>query len=272
MNLILIFLTALFTSLLTVAGVRKLALHYQIGALPSARKIHTAFVPVMGGLGIAAGLLAAMLLAGLTGLLPGEAWMTHRYFWFGLLVILVTGLIDDIRGLAPYQKFAGEFIAAGAAVLGGCYIEAFYSPTGGNLALGWFSYPFSVLWLVFIINAVNLLDGLDGLAGGISLITIAGFLLLTIFNEQVYLMYLALAMAVSELAGDSGSGLRWTQEDSIVVLLRAAATLAMTVPSATSRSAVGLIEQLGAAGQSATCDERPPTHSRSTVPPSPTMV
>ena len=195
MNMILIFLTALFTSLLTVAGVRKLALHYQIGALPSARKIHTAFVPVMGGLGIAAGLLAAMLLAGLTGLLPGEAWMTHRYFWFGLLVILVTGLIDDIRGLAPYQKFAGEFIAAGAAVLGGCYIEAFYSPTGGNLALGWFSYPFSVLWLVFIINAVNLLDGLDGLAGGISLITIAGFLLLTIFNEQVYLMYLALAMA-----------------------------------------------------------------------------
>ena len=84
--------------------------------------------------------------------------------------------------------------------------------------------------------------------------------------------HLALAMAVSELAGDSGSGLRWTQEDSIVVLLRAAATLAMTVPSATSRSAVGLIEQLGAAGQSATCDERPPTRSRSTVPPSPTMV
>lgn len=97
-------------------------------------------------------------------------------------------------GWRPTRNLPGNLSPPGRRCWG-CYIEAFYSPTGGNLALGWFSYPFSVLWIVFIINAVNLLDGLDGLAGGISLITIAGFLLLTVFNEQVYLMYLALAMA-----------------------------------------------------------------------------
>ncbi len=194
MATILTLLTSLLASLAMVAVVRRVATRYHIGALPSVRKIHTDFKPLLGGIGIFAGIIAGMLAANLAGAAPFDSWMSNKFFWLGLLAALLLGFIDDVRGVNAWQKFAGQFLAAALAVQGGCLIEAFYNPGGGTLALGWFGYPFTILWIIFIINAVNLLDGLDGLAGGISLIIAAGFFIISLINNQLYLSILSLAL------------------------------------------------------------------------------
>ncbi|MCB0277184.1 MAG: sugar transferase [Calditrichaeota bacterium] len=190
----LILIAAGMVGWVAVGGVRRMALRLQIGALPGGRRIHREFIPILGGLGIAAGLIAGILFsAPLLAISLGDL-APHGLFWGGLLVILLTGLIDDIRGVTPLQKFGGEFLAAALAAYGGCYIDGFYSPGGNMLNLGLFAMPFSILWIMFIINAVNLLDGLDGLAGGISLLTTAGFLLLAILAGQTFQTVVALAL------------------------------------------------------------------------------
>lgn len=190
-----VFLTSLLISLFSVALIRTLALRYKIGSLPSARKIHKGFVPVLGGVGIFVGLLAGIGAALLLGLIDFDHILQVKYFFIGLFVVVLTGLLDDIKGLNSAQKFAGEFIAAIALVVGGCVIAAFHSPDGTVLNLGWFAYPFSVLWIVFVINAVNLMDGLDGLAGGISLIALIAFLIIATLTGNAFLIILALAAA-----------------------------------------------------------------------------
>lgn len=194
MKLFSVLIISLAVSLLAVKLTRQWAIRLQIGALPTARKIHESFIPVLGGIGIFCGLVGGMVAAELLGVLPAETWGKHLHFWVGLLLITVVGLIDDIRGIHHLQKFAGELIAAILAVAGGCIIEAFFSPTGTALNLGWFSYPFTVLWIMFIINAVNLLDGLDGLASGISLITAMGFLVIAALSNLSYWVVLPIAL------------------------------------------------------------------------------
>ncbi|RMH95202.1 MAG: hypothetical protein D6681_13295 [Calditrichaeota bacterium] len=189
-----LFLASLAASLIGVGMVRKVALRYRIGALPSARKVHRCFTPVLGGLGIFLGLLTGTFLIYLLHLLPQNIWSAHAHFWGGLLIVLLTGFVDDLRGLTASQKFLGQFLAAAVAVFGGCQIEAFFGPGGDTLPLGWFSYPFSILWIMFVINAVNLLDGLDGLAGGISVIVLMGFLVITWMGGNLFLSLVALTL------------------------------------------------------------------------------
>lgn len=195
-----IFLISLFSALVAVAVIRRIALRYRIGALPSARKIHKEFVPVLGGLGIFAGLLLGVLAANILGILPFDIWISQKYFWLGLLIAMATGFIDDIHAVSAGKKFAGQFLAAAVAVWGGCLINAFYSPGGATLELGWFGYPFSILWIMFIINSVNLLDGLDGLASGISLVISAGVLVISVINGNLFLVVLSLAL-IGGIAG-----------------------------------------------------------------------
>ncbi len=200
MSTIALFITSFITSLVAVGSARKLALHYQIGALPSARKIHSGFKPLLGGLGIFLGLIIGMLTANYLRILPTEIWQEQRFFWAGLLIILLTGFVDDLRGLNAWQKFSGQFLAAFLAAKGGCSIEALYSPGGAVLSLGDFALPFSILWIMFVMNAVNLLDGLDGLSAGIALITTLGFLALAILQGDVFLIVLTVSL-IGGLAG-----------------------------------------------------------------------
>ncbi len=187
-----LFFSSFIISVFAVGGTQKAAIRLKIGALPNARKIHKSFTPVLGGIGIFAGLVFGILLAILLGILPVEIWIAKKYFWLGLVVILFTGIVDDVRGVNAWQKFGGQFIAAGLMVYGGCNIEAFYSPGGGKLMLGWSSFPFSVLWIMLIMNAINLLDGLDGLCAGISLIMMTGFLVLSIIIGNLFLIVLSI--------------------------------------------------------------------------------
>ena len=195
MEYFLIFLASLVVSLLTVRLVRPLAERYRIGSLPSPRKVHTGFKPLLGGVGFLVGILLATLLARVTGILPATVWHDYAFFWLGLGIIFLTGLLDDLHSLGAVLKFSGQALAAAALIYGGCRIQAFTGPLDQAIDLGYFAIPFTFLWIIFIINAVNLLDGLDGLAGGVSLIITAGFAVIAFTIKIPFLIVLTIGLA-----------------------------------------------------------------------------
>ena len=160
------------TSVLTPSVIR---LAHRLGAmdLPGGRKIHGGPIPRIGGVavyfGFVAGLASAAFLAGF--LL--EPIQVHVY-WPGLViaasVIFLVGLADDLWGLRYYWKFAAQIGCAVYVWNSGFRVDIM--SFGGGLELGWWaSLTITVLWIVAITNAVNLIDGLDGLAAGTALIT-----------------------------------------------------------------------------------------------------
>jgi len=195
MNISLIFLLSFLTVLFGVFLIRHLAIRLQIGSLPSPRKMHTEFKPLLGGIGFTVGIVVAMVLAQALGILPGNVWQKYLFFWLGLAVILLVGLWDDVKGISSKIKFAGEGIAAVLLIVGGCKIQSFSGPMGGVLPLGVFALPFTFLWIIFVINAVNLMDGLDGLAGGIGLLLTAGFFAIALKTNNLFLLILATGLA-----------------------------------------------------------------------------
>lgn len=155
---------ALIISLLLVPLVGKLAV--KIGAVdqPNARKVHTRIMPRMGGLAIYISFFLVLFLSqGLTSELIG-------LFWGGTVLVLV-GIVDDMKDIPAKVKLCGQILAACIVVAFGVRVDFMTNIFfGGMFQLSIFSGPFTVLWIVSIINAVNLIDGLDGLAAGISTI------------------------------------------------------------------------------------------------------
>ncbi len=85
-----------------------------------------------------------------------------------MVVISVVGLIDDLRTVSPPAKIAGQILAAGLLVLSGVELLFFWFPSQGVISLGSdLAVPLTIVWVLLMVNAVNLIDGLDGLAAGI---------------------------------------------------------------------------------------------------------
>ena len=140
--------------------------------LPGGRRTHETPTPRIGGVAIFAGFVAGMAFAAYaTGLLfhvpQGVYW---RGLMFAALGLFLVGLIDDLWGLSYRWKFAAQIVAAVYVWNSGFRIDIISHPLGGDLDLGMLSLPLTVLWIVGITNAVNLIDGLDGLAVGVALI------------------------------------------------------------------------------------------------------
>lgn len=155
-------LLALVLGLLLTPRVRALAI--RVGALdqPDPRKVHNGAMPRMGGLAVYLAFVTAVLL--LRDLTPQVLGLIT-----GATVVVLVGIADDIRGLSPRVKLAGQILAALAIVPFGIEVHYITNPLNGEiLYLGLFSIPLTVFWVVAVTNAVNLIDGLDGLAGGVS--------------------------------------------------------------------------------------------------------
>ncbi|SMB91396.1 UDP-GlcNAc:undecaprenyl-phosphate GlcNAc-1-phosphate transferase [Thermanaeromonas toyohensis ToBE] len=185
----------------------------RLGALdqPDARKIHTGVIPRLGGLAIFAGFIAGYLVGG-----EGEA--SFRGMLWGAALILLVGLADDIWALNPRWKLAGQVAAALIVMVMGVRVEFLTNPFNGLLFLGPLAIPVTLLWLVGVTNALNLVDGLDGLAGGTALIAAVTMSIIAWLQKEVAVSFLALILAASILGflpynfhpasifmGDSGS-------------------------------------------------------------------
>jgi UDP-GlcNAc:undecaprenyl-phosphate/decaprenyl-phosphate GlcNAc-1-phosphate transferase len=168
-----VFLTGLLVSYVLTPLARQLAVRFGIVDLPNERRPHKRPTARGGGIAVVLGVHAACLMAlafpwqQFSGDLDLVWW--HR-FTLASLVLLVVGLVDDIRGLSPLLKLGGQILAA---------LLIFSSGTHFGTVFG-YQLPWSldcllvVGWLVAVINAFNLIDGLDGLASGLACISAAG--------------------------------------------------------------------------------------------------
>lgn len=166
----LVFFTALFLSLFLVPITIVLARKVGAVDVPKDRSSHTSPTTRLGGLGIAVSLLVSCLM-----FLPLNAFAWA--FLAGLLVIIGTGLIDDICEIGPRWKFIGQILAACVFIfLGGGTLQQLGGFLGeGDIMLEGFAVPFTIFCMVGGMNAFNLSDGLDGLAGGFAAIAAVFF-------------------------------------------------------------------------------------------------
>jgi UDP-GlcNAc:undecaprenyl-phosphate GlcNAc-1-phosphate transferase len=176
-----------------------------LGAIdrPDARRVHDRPTPRMGGVAIFGAFVATLGLAAALGeTIEGASRWNPRgalAFAMGATIVFAAGVLDDIRGLRPRTKLFLEFLAASLiAWLGGARVSGISAP-GGEVALGALAAPVTVLWIVTITNAVNLIDGIDGLATGLSAIAL-GTVLVLAFPEHESVAILA-AILVGACAG-----------------------------------------------------------------------
>ncbi len=179
------FYTALLLSLVFTALSAKVA--WRVGALdlPDHRKVHTEPIPRLGGAGMA---LSVLLTVGVCVNFPALI----RGYLAGLVLVWLTGVLDDMKGLTPGLKFLGELLAATTFVLlSGIHLSHFGNLPGfGELRLGAASVPVTIVGIVGVMNALNLSDGLDGLAAGIATIACVFFIPLSYVSRHAYLMAL----------------------------------------------------------------------------------
>ncbi|MCA9879322.1 MAG: undecaprenyl/decaprenyl-phosphate alpha-N-acetylglucosaminyl 1-phosphate transferase, partial [Thermomicrobiales bacterium] len=148
---------AFVVSLSATWGVRWAARRFDWLDHPSRRKLHTNPVPLMGGIAMYAAFVVAVPVAhSRTVLEEGLVVLA------GATLVLVTGIIDDRRGMSPRVKLLAQVAAALLLVVGGVQIAIF--------PWAWLNAATTVFWVVGICNAMNLLDNMDGLSGGIGMI------------------------------------------------------------------------------------------------------
>ena len=153
------------------------------------RKDHTDKTPKVGGLAIAFGLA-------LTALLMGFASQVHPAFWLGLLIIVLTGTVDDMLDLNPYIKFLAQIAAALAmSYWGGLLVQSLGNLISDHpLILNRFALPLTIFAVIGVVNAINFCDGADGLAGG--LVSIALFWLAVVCAVTADATMLTLVLAL----------------------------------------------------------------------------
>ena len=155
------YVTIILVPLLNRAAIRMNALD-----MPGERKVHLSPKARTGGIAMAVGILLPLVLWA-----PLSPFLNAAFIATG--VLLVFGLVDDIRGVGFRTKFSGQIIAASAVIFyGGVHIQELgdFLPHGVLLP-PWFSIPLTYIVIIGVTNAINLSDGLDGLAGGISLLS-----------------------------------------------------------------------------------------------------
>lgn len=164
---------------------------FRVGLLdhPGRRKVHGSPMPLVGGIGMMAGVLAGCLI-----LIPFEHL---RGFYAGVLTLLVIGVHDDYRDLSQQCKFAGQILAALCIIyLNNTVLFSFGDLLSfGPIVFDRASVLLTVFSIVGVINAMNLIDGVDGLAGGVSLVAFSSFAVLAFLDGRTELVALNTACA-----------------------------------------------------------------------------
>lgn len=189
------FFVSAVTVLIATPIVRRLALKFGVVDRPGGRKIHRKNMPTLGGLAIAVGFFAGTAVAFYA--IPGAMdrfLLKFAGLCVGSAIIILLGVVDDVKGLKAKFKLSIQIIAAAVLISCGYTVEAVTVPFVGKVYLGVFGAIFSALWIVGITNAINLLDGLDGLAAGVSAIVSFFIFLAAVDLHEYVVAFLALTM------------------------------------------------------------------------------
>ena len=192
-----LFATMILSAILT-PFIRLLA--FKVGAVdnPNARRVNKVPMPTMGG-------LAIFLAFNVTNFLLLRKQYPIEQLWALLLaecIILATGIIDDIYELKPRQKIYGITLAALVVFfIAKIKMTTITLPFLGTVTLGWLSLPITLIWILAITNAVNLIDGLDGLSSGVTLISCLSLLMVFALNGSPLIAIVLITALAGALVG-----------------------------------------------------------------------
>lgn len=190
MNGICAFVLALLLAFTTTPAVRAFA--YVIGAIDvprDNRRMHKKPIPRIGGLSIFASFVVSTLIF-------CEMSESLVAIYTGGLLIVLVGVIDDIKPINAWVKLAAQIAAASIAVLCGVRLE-FINLFGEYVHFGNAAIPLTVLWIVGLTNAINLIDGLDGLSCGVSAICSISLFFVTLIRGDVASAIIIAVLAAS---------------------------------------------------------------------------
>jgi len=213
-TIIAIFSLSLIIALLITPLVAKATVECGLVDVPTVRKIHSQPIPRTGGVAIYLAFYFSFIpiifyRTTILDLLIQEPKIV--YLVAGAVVAFGLGLWDDIRRIKPELKLGVQIIAALIAYSGGVRIVAVGLPGLPFWTLGWLSLPFTLLWILLVMNGINLIDGLDGLAAGVSFFVCIVLLVLCVLSEQ-----LLVAVVLAGLSGATLGFLRYNLKTAVV--------------------------------------------------------
>ncbi len=200
MHLLVLFIAALLVSSVLTHYVRNMALRHGWACnVPRNRDLHSCPIPRLGGVAIclsfmvvAVGYVAFYRLRGIStgfGIYTTFAVLTPAALMF------VLGLYDDLRSISPQIKFGVQIIAGLLLYYGGIRIYFFPIVTGYHELNGVISAVLTVLWVLLISNAFNLIDGLDGLSAGSALFSTMVVFVVSLFSRNPFIAVMTIILA-----------------------------------------------------------------------------
>jgi UDP-GlcNAc:undecaprenyl-phosphate GlcNAc-1-phosphate transferase len=167
---LLFFLEASVVSFALTGVILRFSLGRSLLDIPNDRSSHRVPKPRLGGIAITAAFFVTILTMLAFGYDPFPGGWHAAGVLGGGALLAVMGLMDDLRGLDARLKLVLQLAAAGIVVASGIVLVELKLPLIGTLPLGQLAIPFTILWIVAIINFYNFIDGIDGLAAGVGMI------------------------------------------------------------------------------------------------------
>ena len=176
--------TAVVLGQIIIPNILVVSFRKRLFDVPDSRKVHKDLVPRLGGVSFFPVILFCVcLFISLRLLLGGslqslfQPGMTVELLLFtsGLTLLYIVGVADDLIGVRYRKKFLVQLLSACMFPLSGLYINNLYGLFGIYAVTPWLGIPLTLLLVVFITNAINLIDGIDGLASGLSMVALAVF-------------------------------------------------------------------------------------------------
>lgn len=198
LNYLLVFLIAMVVTALIVPAIRYLALKLLIIDHKGRRKQHNRIVTRFGGLAIYIGFMFAMLYVFISSLKLGLMLYDFSNYIVIILassILLILGIFDDAKGANALIKLSVQILGALILIQSNIVIKTISNPFGPQIELGLFSVPVTILWIVGITNAINLIDGLDGLAAGIVFIVTLSMFWMFFLTGQIMSAFFAVALS-----------------------------------------------------------------------------
>ena len=210
-NIAISFLLAFIVSFMATPYSIKIA--EKIGAIDipkDDRRMRKKSIPKLGGLAVITGFAISLIYLISVMNIEGSINLFDENLYFkkligvglGVVIITITGVIDDTKTLKPLQKLFGQVLAAIVAVSFGIRISAEDIPFIQNTELAnELSMVVTVIWIIGITNAINLIDGLDGLSSGIALISCISLLIIFALNYSPMIAILMITSLIGALVG-----------------------------------------------------------------------
>lgn len=174
------------------------------------RRMRKKSMPKLGGVAVITGFIISLIYLVMITYIEGSINLSDENEYLkkligmglGIMVIAITGILDDTKTLNPLQQFIGQLIAACIAVAFGIKIGNINIPFIAEMGLSeTVSIIITIIWIVGITNAINFLDGLDGLSSGIAITSCVSLLIIFAINDSPMIAILVITSLIGALFG-----------------------------------------------------------------------